>query len=313
MWQSPVRGNAWSHKPLAVSPAKTEWYDERLHGQQFRPTFGTSHEEASSEMRNGFTSPSFVVVMLVLATLALESRGLDKQTVGLWSFESGVGDKVVDASGNGFDGTLVGEPDWTRDGKFGGALVFDGLSRYVEIPAQDAFDLAEFTVELWFWAESVAGTSAVFGHGESFDSDKAQYVIEINDDANPNRVQLWYEAADDSDTYVGSTTDVTTQRWYFFAASRDETGDIRIYIDGELETEHNEPMPPASIDHVITIGCRTNSPDVYQDFFHGRIDEVRISDVARDENEIRDAFENGFLAVTPQEKLTVTWATIKQL
>ena len=212
-------------------PAKTEWYDERLHGQQFRLTFGASHEEASSEMRNGFTSPSFVVVMVVLATLALESRGLDKQTVGLWSFESGVGDKVVDASGNGFDGTLFGEPDWTRDGKFGGALVFDGLSTYVEIPAQDAFDLAEFTVELWFWAESVAGTSAVFGHGESFDSDKAQYVIEINDDANPNRVQLWYEAADDSDTYVGSTTEVTTQRWYFFAASRDETGDIRIYID----------------------------------------------------------------------------------
>ena len=249
----------------------------------------------------------------LIAITILESQAIDKNTVGLWTLESGKGMKVIDVSGNGFDGKIVGEANWTLRGKFGRALSFDGNSSYVEIPKQKAFDLSEFTVEFWFWAESIVGTRAVFGHGESFDTDKAQYVFEINDGQNPNKIQLWYEAFDDADTYVGSKTEIKTEQWYFFAASRNKAGKIKIYINGKLETEREQPIPPANINHIITIGCRTNSPNRYQDFFHGKIDEVRVSNSPRDENEIMDAFKNGFLPVSPQEKMTTVWAKIKSI
>ena len=39
--------------------------------------------------------------------------------------------------------------------------------------------------------------------------------------------------------------------------------------------------------------------------FHGKIDEVCVSNLPRDENEIMDAFKNGFLPVSSQEKMTI--------
>jgi hypothetical protein len=191
-------------------------------------------------------------------------------------------------------------------------MEFDGVGSYVAVPASDAFDLTEFTVELWFRAESINGTRAVFGHGESFDTDKAQYIVEINDGENPNKVQIWYEADNDDDTYVASTTDIEPGNWHFFAATRDEDGTINVYLDGELETTTEQPVPPASVDHVITIGCRTNQPNTYQDFFHGMIDEMRISSIARSAAEIQESFQNGFLFVKPQDKLAATWGAVKR-
>jgi len=250
-----------------------------------------------------------VVMLLVLPALG---KGMDPNTVGLWHFEEGQGNKVADSSGNGHDGEATDGAKWIPDGKFGKAMEFDGVSSYVEIPASDKLDLIEFTVELWFRAESIDGTRAVLGHGESFDTDKAQYIIELNDAQNPNKVQVWYEAENDDDTYVGSTTDIALGVWYFFAATRDENGTINVYLDGELEATTEQPVPPAFIDHIVTIGCRTNEPNVYQDYFHGAVDEVRISNVARSEAEIRGSFQSGFLAVTPGCRLASTWGWLKQ-
>ena len=257
-----------------------------------------------------FYSLTLLSALIIMASS--ESQAIDKNTVGLWTFESGKGQKVIDISDNGFDGKIVGKAKWIPEGRFGGALSFDGKSSYVEIPKQKAFDLTEFTIELWFWAESIDGTRAVFAGGESFDTDKAQYVCEIIDGENPNKIQLWYEADDDADTYVGSKTEIKTKQWYFFAVSRDKSGNIKIYINGKLETQRQQPIPPANINHPITIGCRTNSPNTYQDFFHGKIDEVRISNLPRGENEIMNAFKKGF-PVSPQEKMTTVWAKIKSI
>lgn len=233
-----------------------------------------------------------VVLFLALPVL---SEDVDPNTIALWHFEEGQGDKVLDSSGNGHHGKISGEASWTSKGRIGGAIEFDGVGSFVEVPKSKAFDLTEFTIELWFQAESIDGTRAVFGHGESFDTDIAQYVVEINDEANPNKVQIWYEAENDGDTYVASTTDIEPGTQYFFAATRDKEGTIKIYLNGKLETTAKQPVSPGSIDHIITIGCRTNDPTwkKYQDFFHGIIDEVRISNIARSKDEIQESFQRG--------------------
>ena len=136
--------------------------------------------------------------------------------------------------------------------------------------------------------------------------------MEINDAENPNKVQIWYEAENDDDAYVASATDIVPGNWHFFAATHDEDGTINVYLDGKLETTTEQPVPPASIDHVLTIGCRTNEPNTYQDFFHGMIDEVRVSNIARSAAEIRESFQNGFLSVAPQGKLAATWGEVKR-
>ena len=231
-----------------------------------------------------------IILLLALPAISYE---IDPNTVAVWRFEEGQGSKVLDSSGNGHHGKLVGNAKWTDKGKIGGAIEFDGVDSFVEVAKSKAFDLTEYTVELWFRAESIKDTRAVFGHGESFDTDIAQYIIEINDEKNPNKIQLWYEAAKDKDTYVGSTSDIKPELWYFFAATRDKEGTINIYLNGKLEATKKQPVSPASIDHIITIGCRTNDPTwkKYQDFFHGIIDEVRISNIARSGEEIQKSHQ----------------------
>ncbi|MBD3181243.1 hypothetical protein GF312_03055 [Candidatus Poribacteria bacterium] len=234
-----------------------------------------------------------ILTFILLMTFSAFSYEVDENTVAIWRFDRVEGKKVIDASGNEHHGKIVGDANWITKGKLHGALEFNGNNSFVEVPKSKDFDLTEFTIELWFKAESLEGTKAVFGHGESFDTDIAQYVVEINDEENRDKIHLWYEAKNDNDTYVPSKTDIKTETWYFFAATRDKEGNIKVYLNGELETTAKQPVPSDSIDHIITIGCRTNDPTwkKYQDYFHGVIDEIRLSNIARSSEEIQGSFK----------------------
>ena len=69
--------------------------------------------------------------------------------VGLWLFNEGSGDKVVDSSGNGHDGEKDGRIKWVN-GKFGKALEFPGNSSgYVSVPHEDSLTLPNWTITVW--------------------------------------------------------------------------------------------------------------------------------------------------------------------
>lgn len=78
---------------------------------------------------------------------------LNADTVGQWLFDEGSGDVVHDSSGNGNDGSFVGEPEWVKDTPRGEglSLEFDGASAYSEyVEVEDAPSLNvtdEITVE----------------------------------------------------------------------------------------------------------------------------------------------------------------------
>ena len=63
-----------------------------------------------------------LVVFVVQPVLSQNVDGL----VAYWDFDEGSGNTAKDISGNGHDGELVGDTEWTNDGYFCGGLVFDG-------------------------------------------------------------------------------------------------------------------------------------------------------------------------------------------
>ena len=168
-------------------------------------------------------------------------------------------------------------PTWTEDGRVFAAYRFDGVDDYFEIPDAPSLNLTEYTLALWFRAsDPQSRTQAVLGRGEDWAADKAQWVIEINDPANPRKVQLWYEAADDSDFYFPSRTDITPNTWYHVAVTRSNNGTVRLYLNGVLEHESVAAVGPAVVAAPVMIGNRTNTPNTYQDYFSGTIDDVRV-------------------------------------
>ena len=84
-------------------------------------------------------------------TATFNASQLPTGLMGAWSFNEGTGTTVRDSSGNGNHGTLAGAgAAWDANGKYGGALSFNGLSGNVTVPHSSSLSLnASYTFEAW--------------------------------------------------------------------------------------------------------------------------------------------------------------------
>ena len=82
--------------------------------------------------------------------------------IGVWLFDEGRGNVAKDSSPNGNDGELIAGPKWV-EGKFGGALEFDGSGTSVETESADKLtefelgDKTDFTATAWFKTDAGTG------------------------------------------------------------------------------------------------------------------------------------------------------------
>ena len=117
---------------------------------------------------------SVLILIVCLMTQPMLFAGVADNLVAYWNFDEGKGDTAGDASGNGHDGVLMGDPQWT-DGKFGGALEFDQEGDEVNVPYHENLNQEEaFTISAWANVEE--------------GSDGHRAVVSCRDDFPPTRV-----------------------------------------------------------------------------------------------------------------------------
>ena len=255
-------------------------------------------------MRNIISTTRCMALMILLTSISgLQSLAQDEHTVLLYTFETGNGNTVKDLSEYRNDGTLMGSK-WDN-GNRGGGLAFggNGPRDFVEIPDSESLDIVEgLTVEMWMYLEAwstAGGTGATkettYKVGPR--SDK-KVLLRMTTDA-----LAWGAAV------VAGKTDMPLRKWTHIAGTYDgKSGEGKIYIDGVLDGEGKVGGNITPNDDVLWLG-RGAGP-----FLEGRIDEVRISNIARSENEIKELMNKGIegvLAVQPQDKLTTTWGKLK--
>ena len=77
--------------------------------------------------------------------------------VAAYSFNEGTGGTLTDWTGLGHTGTLSGAA-WTTQGRFGGALSFDGVNDWVTIADANDLDVRTgLTVEAWVYPTAAGG------------------------------------------------------------------------------------------------------------------------------------------------------------
>lgn len=103
-------------------------------------------------------SALLICFVLVLSLAGSASGSL----VAHWRLDETSGNIAYDSSGNGHDGTLQGDAQWTS-GRIGGALDFDGSDDYVDIAYSPALSLNEFTFSAWVNIAVEPGVFGVFG------------------------------------------------------------------------------------------------------------------------------------------------------
>ena len=108
---------------------------------------------------------------------------------------------------------------------------------------------------------------------------------------------------------VAGKTDMPLKKWTHIAGTYDgKSGEGKIYINGALDGEGKIGGNIVPNNDVLWLG-RGAGP-----FLQGRTDEVRISNIARSEQEIQELMNKGIegvLAVKSQDKLATTWGKLK--
>ncbi|MFH1717462.1 MAG: LamG domain-containing protein [Planctomycetota bacterium] len=231
-------------------------------------------------------------IVLVLAMAGASTAGLedDPNLVGWWKFD---GD-TSDSSGNGRDGTLVGEALLVDDGILGGALSLDGDGDYVTIAGYKGINADRtdpgnpfqkpFTVTCWI---KTTGNGSLVNWGSSDGTGVGGQYQNFRIDGGRLR------AEHGNGRFRGAAI-VNDDEWRHVAMAVAEASDMnppgtQLYVDGVMDTEGADTVNAQNIwnlteDADVGIGVRSSHIDR---FLLGMIDDVRIYDRQLANDEIR--------------------------
>ncbi|MDE0318198.1 MAG: LamG domain-containing protein [Candidatus Poribacteria bacterium] len=252
-------------------------------------------------------SITFVFTLLLFAgflSLPIFVQAVEEGIVAYWDFNEKAGDTAGDSSGNGHDGKLIGDPQWTNDGKFGGALVFDQAQDEVNVPYHK--DLNQETFTICAWANVEPGSTnhrAVVSSRADFPQRGFIFYAEPG-----NTWEFWIGAGANHWKPVRGPA-VNLGKWDHLAGTYTD-GNHKFYVNGEFIGEENFDIS-VNPNEEFLIGAGANETANHNYFFKGIIDEVRLYDRVLDEKEIAAVMESDSLDVEPSGKLALTWGQLK--
>ena len=252
---------------------------------------------------------SFVLVLGLVSSVSAE-------LVAHWKLDDEGTGTVIDSSGNGHHGTLVGDAHFVP-GLFDEALELDGDGDYVVIDdykgiVGDGTNTPAFSVTAWIRKEGpVGGDGEIIGWGSTGGGNRMEFRF----NGGNNRVRIECGGGN-----AQNDTELTTGQWHHVALtvrenSTYESG-VTFYLDGQDNTRANvdpDPIHPTE-NFDVKIGLRYNEDNR---LYTGLIDDLRIYDKVLTITEVRDIIELGYLASAHSpgppdgSKHTDMWATLE--
>jgi hypothetical protein len=276
--------------------------------------FTTAVTAVEVNTTSGLQNGSFQGTHLQDGEIRLGHGANDDALVGYWNFESKVPNKVVDASGNGNNGTLYGEEKngelknfdfnsesgWVSGKNGGNALRFDGSDDYVLLNNPDDFDVSEeneLTISAWIKSKEVEDEPYryIFSNSRDCCGDYGGYNLKVDNDLT---AEIWDGVDQETisynfNSYFNKWTHVT------FAATG---SDLKIFVNGNLVKEAKQNLSIASPSFDSHIGALSYNPSLYN--FNGSIDSLRLYDRSLSSSEIFGVY-NG--KEDPREGLVGEW------
>ena len=213
-----------------------------------------------------------------------------------------------DASGHGFNGVVNGAIlSNDRAGQSDRAYAFDGVSGYVDIPYDSSFYPASISAAVWVNVESLPDSGIYYILTTSGDNKTPPYdPFRIKLDST-GRVIVRYEGDRDSlQINMTSATVLNPGAWYYITTYYDHAaGRGALYIDGQLEKSRNRLMNLDTNRIGLRIGAGQNHirQEKIADFFHGRIDDIRLFNRALSDSEIQALFNEVITSIDESNPL----------
>jgi hypothetical protein len=204
--------------------------------------------------------------------------------LGWWKLDEAQGQTVADSSLYGNGGAIVGGAKWQpSDGRFGGALEFNGTDSYVRIDNEPAFDLTdEVTVAAWVKVRA-------------FDK-KWQTIVAKGDntwrlarEGDANSVQFTAGRVNDGRIVVG-TVAINDGKWHHIVGVGDANS-VSLYVDGVLDSVKKTPGRMNPDDEPVYIGENSEQPARGR-FWNGWIDEVCVFNYAFNADDVKALYSS---------------------
>ena len=206
------------------------------------------------------------------ADISISVRTPGNPLIASYSFDETSGTTVVDASGSGHNGTIVGATR-TSAGRRGGALEFNGTSAYVTVQPTAAMNLTSgMTLSAWVKPTALGGWRPIILKSE------LSYVLHgSGSQASVPNVGGSFASAN-----LFGTAPLPLNTWTHLAATYDGNT-LRLYVDGNLAASRAQTGSIQPSTGALHIGA----DPIFNAFWAGAIDEVRIYDRALSDTEVR--------------------------
>ncbi|PIZ14489.1 hypothetical protein COY52_12445, partial [Candidatus Desantisbacteria bacterium CG_4_10_14_0_8_um_filter_48_22] len=209
--------------------------------------------------------------------------GLDPGVVALWHMDEVSGSSVADASSEANNGIATGTS--ITAGISVRARQFSTLSDYVVVPNDPSLQSSgSMTIEAWIYPTSFTSSEAkIVDKGDDSLSSNNEYQFFLE---SSGRVYFIMHHGS-SFNQCFSTAAVSLNQWNHVAAVYNKAaGMMCLYINGVPDDTENNTYGANVLNYNVWIG---RDEHYSSRRFSGIIDEVRISNTARSETEIRDA------------------------
>jgi serine/threonine protein kinase len=203
-----------------------------------------------------------------------------KQMIAWWTFDQIKGKSIMDSSGFGLHGKLVGDAYIVTDPVRGNVLSLDGDGDYVDCGNSTIFNIKnEITVAAWIKVNIFnKDWQAIVTKGDSawrLSRYGRTGAIAFHADSYPNH---WG---------VNGNTDVNDGNWHYIVSVYDKTS-ARLFRDGILDGSISVRGAIPTNSHKVLIG--ENDEWMTPRYWNGMIDDVRIYSYALSEAEVKELY-----------------------
>ena len=249
-----------------------------------------------------------VLIALMLVTVGYATADLAEGLVVYFTFDNVNGKTVVDDSGNGLDADIVANTEIVK-GKYGDAIRITAEGPdCVNVPAAEELKITgEITMAAWINQDSWNTDGQWFDKNCHNGGEHTSYGIGAFGDGKSFNMFL---GTGNSRPRLEQPHALETKTWQHVVGTYDGAT-MKIYVDGEVAAEKAEKIDfKGTNDQDLRIGCSKDRANYT--FDNGSIDEAAVWRRALSEDEVQAIANEGFLAVSPLDKVATTWGNMKR-
>ncbi|MHA2275459.1 MAG: DUF2341 domain-containing protein [Candidatus Kariarchaeaceae archaeon] len=221
----------------------------------------------------------------------------DSNYKGIYHLNDDPTGTIIDSTSNANDGSAEPSMDNSDqvEGIHDGSIDFDGSNDYINIGDVNSNSWSGVTAQAWIFHDTTGDDRIICKSPSGTTSEHIISLAIVTSGLNDRlRVRLSTDGTGGSAAVSrDSSTTFTTGTWHHVAFTWDSTSEtIYLYIDGSQDSnsyfKDGDSIDDSSLP-VILANVNTGSDDRYYD---GRIDEARLSNIARSANWIGTEYNN---------------------